>query len=107
MKLSARLLLIIAMILAVVALGVAGPVVAQDLTDNETCMECHADTERTAPADPNVPQIHNAEGGLNHEAHEMWSCVDCHTYVEELPHADGVTEQAVDCLTCHEEVPSN
>ena len=102
MKRSAFLL-----ILAIITLGMTGLVVAQDLTDNETCMECHADAERAAPADPNVPQVHNADGSFAQEAHEMWSCVDCHTYIEEVPHADGVTEQAVDCLNCHEEVPSN
>ena len=93
------------MILAVISLCLAGPVVAQDLTDNATCMECHADTERSGPDDPNMPQVHTADGGFNHEAHEMWSCVDCHTYIEEIPHPEGVTEQTVDCLNCHDAVP--
>ena len=103
MKLSARFVLI--MMLAVITSGMAGAVVAQDLSDNETCMECHADSDRDPTSDPNVPQVHNPAGGFFAEAHEMWSCVDCHTYIEEIPHADGVTEQAVDCLNCHEEVP--
>ena len=76
MKIAARTL--IAMTLACAALGLAVPVVAQDVTDNETCMECHAETDRSAPADPNMVQVHNPEGGFFHEAHEMWSCVDCH-----------------------------
>ena len=101
MKVSARFVFV--MTLAIVALGLFGPAVAQDVTDNETCMECHADTERAAPADPNVAQVHAADGSLNHEAHEMWSCVDCHTAVEEIPHAEEM--EAVDCLNCHEEVP--
>ena len=105
MKSAARTL--ITMTLASVALSLAGPVVAQDLTDNETCMECHADADRAAPADPNMVQVHNPEGGFFHEAHEMWSCVDCHTYIEEIPHAEDVADQAVDCLNCHEEVPQN
>jgi hypothetical protein len=103
MKSAARNL--IAMTLAGMALGLAVPVVAQDVTDNETCMECHADTDRAAPADPNMVQVHNPEGGFFQEAHEMWSCVDCHTGVEEIPHAEEI--EAVDCLNCHEEVPSN
>lgn len=103
MKLSARFVYVL--ILAMVTFGLAGTVVAQDLTDNETCLECHVDEERSAPTDPSVPQVHNAEGGFNAEAHEMWSCVDCHTYIEEIPHAEGVTEKAVDCLDCHEAVP--
>lgn len=103
MKLSARFVLI--MILALITLGMAGPVVAQDLSDNETCMECHADSDRDPPSDPNVVQVHNPEGGFFQEAHEMWSCVDCHTYIEEVPHAEGVGDMTVDCLNCHEEVP--
>ena len=93
------------LLILLVALGFAAPVVAQDLTDNETCMECHADGDRAPPADPNMPQVHNPEGGFFAEAHEMWSCVDCHTSIEEIPHPDGVTEESVDCLNCHEEVP--
>lgn len=103
MKSAARYVFV--MIAAIAILGMAIPVVAQDLTDNETCMECHADTERDAPSDPNMPQVHNPEGGFFQEAHEMWSCVDCHTYIDDIPHAEDVTEQAVDCLNCHEEVP--
>lgn len=101
MKSSARFFLV----LAIASLGLAGPVVAQDLTDNETCMECHADTEHPAKADSTIPQVHTPDGGFVQEAHEMWSCVDCHTYIEEIPHAEDVTEQSVDCLNCHEEVP--
>jgi hypothetical protein len=93
------------LLILLVALGFAAPIVAQDLSDNETCMECHADADRAAPSDPNMPQVHNPEGGFFQEAHEMWSCVDCHTYIEEIPHADGVADMSVDCLNCHEEVP--
>ena len=107
MRLSVRVLFAMAMILAVVTLGLSSPVIAEDLTDNETCMECHAESERAAPADPNVPQVHNPEGGFFAEAHEMWSCVDCHTTVEAIPHAEDIAEQTVDCLMCHEEVPQN
>jgi hypothetical protein len=53
-----------------------------------------------------MPQVHNPEGGFFQEAHEMWSCTDCHTYIDAIPHADGVTEMEVDCLNCHEEQPT-
>ena len=104
MKLSARFVYVL--ILAIVTIGMAGTVAAQDLADNETCLECHADGDRAPPSDPNVPQVHNPEGGFFQEAHEMWSCNDCHTYIDEIPHADGVTEMTVNCLDCHDEVPS-
>ena len=91
---------------SIAAIGFSAPLAAQDLTDNETCIECHDGTERSAPADPNMVQVHNPEGGFFAEAHEMWSCVDCHDYVAEIPHADDVAEKKVDCLNCHEEVPT-
>ena len=103
MKFSARFVAL--MILALATFGMAGTVVAEDLTDNDTCLECHEGAEREPPADPNVPQVHNPEGGFFVEAHEMWSCVDCHTAVEEIPHPEDISEQTVDCLNCHEEVP--
>ena len=93
------------LVILLVAAGFAAPAVAQDLTDNETCLECHADAERDAPADPIMPQVHNPEGGFFQEAHEMWSCVDCHTYITEIPHPEGVGDETVDCLNCHDEVP--
>jgi hypothetical protein len=102
MKLFAKCLLT-----SIAALALAAPVVAQDLTDDATCLECHDGTERAAPADPGMPQVHNPEGGFFAEAHEMWSCVDCHDYVAEIPHAENVAEQKVDCLNCHDEVPKN
>jgi hypothetical protein len=98
-------MLIVALIIAAMVFGAAGPVVAQDLSDPETCLECHADQERDPPSDPTIPQVHNPEGGFFQEAHEMWSCNDCHTYITEIPHAEGVTEMQVECTNCHDETP--
>lgn len=106
MKIGTRFLLMTAIILAIVTLGLTGPVVAQDLSDPETCAECHEDADRAPPSNPDMPQVHNPEGGFFQEAHEMWSCTDCHTYITEIPHAEGVGEMEVDCLECHDEVPS-
>jgi hypothetical protein len=97
--------------LAVVILATAtlllGPVVlAQDLSDNETCLECHADTERGPPKNPDRPQVHTADGGFHVEDHEMWSCNDCHDYITEIPHPDEVLGSEVDCTNCHDEVPT-
>ena len=106
MNLSARFLLFIAIILAVAALGFAGPVVAEDLSDNETCLECHADTERGPPKNLNRPQVHRPEGGFFVEDHEMWSCNDCHDYITEIPHPEEVLGSEVDCMNCHDEEPT-
>lgn len=106
MKTTNRLLFMMALVLAVITLGMAAPVVAQDLSDPATCMECHEDADRAPPSNPDRPQVHNPEGGFFQEAHEMWSCNDCHTYITEIPHPDGVTEMEVDCTNCHDEAPT-
>ena len=95
--------------LAASALGFGTAALAQDedLSDNEVCLECHADTERSAP-DPNStrPQVHNPDGTLIVEDHQMWSCNDCHTYITEIPHPDNVVDMEVDCTNCHDTEPT-
>ena len=39
-----------AALLSVLALGLGSPIYAEDLSDNETCLECHADHPRTRTA---------------------------------------------------------
>jgi len=100
----------VATILLAAATMVLSPVVlAQDdvdLSDNETCLECHADEERGPPKNPDRPQVHTADGGFNVEDHEMWSCNDCHDYITEIPHPDEVLGSEVDCTNCHDEAPT-
>jgi hypothetical protein len=96
----------IAAVLAVLALGLGGTVVAEDLSDNETCLECHEDTERAPPKNPDRPQVHNPAGGFFVEDHDMWSCNDCHDYVTEIPHPEEILGSEVDCTLCHDEAPT-
>jgi hypothetical protein len=96
----------VAFFVSVLAFGFGAPVFAQDLSDNETCLECHADTERAPPSNPDRPQLHNPAGGFFVEDHEMWSCNDCHTYVVNLEHEDGFGDTEVDCTNCHDEAPT-
>jgi len=105
---SAKILLNSAVFISVMALGLSAPVIAEDLSDNETCLECHADTERAPPSNPDRPQVHNPEGGFFAEDHEMWSCNDCHDYITEIPHPDELIEAGneVDCTNCHDEAPT-
>jgi hypothetical protein len=93
--------------LAAVALGFGTVAVAQeeDITDNEVCLECHADTDRSEPKESDKPRVHADDGSFLVEDHDMWSCVDCHMAVTELPHPDDYTWTEVDCLECHDEVP--
>jgi len=78
----------------------------EDLTDNATCLECHGDEPRTAPENLDHPRIHTDDGGFNVEDHEMWSCVDCHDMITEIPHPDGIDGTAVNCTNCHESTPT-
>ena len=106
MKSTTKFLLMTLAALALVAMSVSGTVMAQDLSDPETCLECHADMDRSEPANPDIPQVHNPEGGFFVEAHEMWSCTDCHVTVVELPHPDEFVVEEVDCTECHDQMPT-
>ena len=106
MKLTNRLMILMALVIAVISLGIAGPAIAQDLSDPATCMECHADADRSPPSNPDMPQVHNPEGGFFQEAHADFVCIDCHTYITDLEHEESAPGQQVDCLECHDEVPT-
>lgn len=87
-------------------LGFGTVALAEDLSDNATCLECHADEPRAAPENSDRPRIHTDEGGFNVEDHEMWSCIDCHEMITEIPHPEGIDGSAVNCENCHEETPT-
>jgi len=92
-------------LMSAMAFGFGAPAFAQDLTKPETCLECHADTERAPPSNPDRPQVHNPAGGFFQESHVDFTCVDCHTYIENLEHEETAPGKEVDCLECHDEVP--
>jgi formate dehydrogenase gamma subunit len=66
---------------------------------NEDCLDCHSD-----------PELQNESGRsmlvdpahLDGSVHEGYTCVECHTSIEELPHAEGGLSK-VSCQVCHEE----
>jgi len=88
------------------ALSLGAPAVAEDLSDNETCNECHADEPRSAPENTDRPRVHNDDGTFSVEDHDMWSCTDCHDMITEIPHTEGVDGQAVNCENCHDSTPT-
>ena len=71
-------------LMAALSLALGAPVFAEDLSDNEVCMECHADEPRSAPDNPDMPRIHNEDGSFTVEDHEMWSCIDCLSWLWRL-----------------------
>jgi hypothetical protein len=40
------------------------------------------------------------------EDHEMWSCIDCHDMITEIPHPEGIDGSAVNCTNCHDSTPT-
>ena len=91
---------------AALALGFGATVYAEDLSDNATCLECHADEPRAAPENADHPRIHTDDGGFAVADHEMWSCIDCHDMITEVPHPEGIDGSAVNCENCHESTPT-
>lgn len=96
----------VALFISVLTLGFGAPVFAQDLSDDETCLDCHDDADRAPPSNTDIPQVHNPAGGFFVEGHADFSCIDCHTYIEDEEHEDTAPGQKVDCLECHDEVPA-
>jgi len=96
----------VALFLSLLTFGFGTPVFAEDLNDPETCLDCHDDADRDPPSDPTRPQVHNPAGGFFQESHEDFVCVDCHTYITNLEHEDTAPDSEVDCLECHDEVPT-
>ena len=81
-------------VLMLLMVGVVGAEIA-----NEECLDCHSDPELTNAAGQVmfVDPTH-----LEKSVHEGYTCVDCHTSITELPHAEEGLPQ-VDCQVCHEE----
>ena len=88
------------------AFGVGAPAFAEDLSDNETCLDCHEGEDRAPPGNPDTPQVHNPSGGFFVEDHEGFSCIDCHTYIVDLEHEETAADSEVDCTECHDETPT-
>ena len=95
-----------AVFISVLTFGFTAPVLAEDLSDNAVCLDCHEDADRAPPSDPDRPQVHNPAGGFFIEDHADFSCIDCHTFIEDLEHEETAPGNVVDCLECHDEVPT-
>lgn len=98
----------VAAFISLLTFGFGAPALAQDedLNNPATCLECHDDADRAPPSDPTRPQVHNPAGGFFQEAHQDFVCVDCHTYIVDLEHDEYAPGKQVDCLECHDEVPT-
>ncbi|MBD3336985.1 MAG: hypothetical protein GF355_15840, partial [Candidatus Eisenbacteria bacterium] len=79
-------------IMAILALPIilAGSPSAQDFSSAD-CADCHADTGG------DLPEV--MEAHLAGSVHAGFECLDCHTDIEELPHAEELEE--ANCAMCH------
>ncbi len=70
---------------------------------NEECMECHEDPELTAVVNDTVEVSAFVDiDRYSKSIHADFSCIDCHSDIEEIPHEDDLKK--VDCSQCHEDV---
>jgi hypothetical protein len=77
----------------------------EDLSNNETCLDCHIDQEFVGLLKIPGAQVHNPnDGSLMTEAHAEQECIACHLDITEIPHSEDV-ERTVNCLNCHDEQP--
>ena len=95
----------VAFFLSLLTFSIGAPVFAEEMSD-ETCMECHDDADREPPSNPDRPQVHNPAGGFFQEDHVDFSCQECHTYITDDEHEETAPGKEVDCLECHDEVPT-
>ena len=97
-------------LLVVLALGGNLPLhadtgTAEDLSDNEICLDCHIDEEQVGALEVAGAQVHNPDdSALIQQPHAEVACIDCHQDIREVPHCEA-TERTVDCLACHESTP--
>jgi len=75
---------------------------SQEIDGSESCMECHGE-------DDLIGEIENVETSMfiplidsNNSIHSDFSCIDCHSDIEEFPHDEEL--QKVNCYECHEEI---
>ncbi|MBI1388137.1 MAG: hypothetical protein GC154_06785 [bacterium] len=88
------------LLLAVISLVFCFSTSAQDVSDNNTCLECHGEKDMTGELDGVETSMYIDPERFDASIHSGLSCVDCHSSVEELPHDDPLPK--VDCSSCHE-----
>lgn len=74
---------------------------AEDLSDNQSCMECHGEADVTGEIDGKEVSLFVDKDKYEGSIHSGLSCVDCHGDIAELPHNDELKK--VDCASCHED----
>ncbi|UCG53646.1 MAG: cytochrome c3 family protein [Candidatus Latescibacterota bacterium] len=72
--------------------------------DNETCFDCHSDSDLTKRRRGKTISLYVDETVFGRSVHRELECIDCHedADVEDFPHEE--TLEKVYCGTCHDDV---
>ena len=93
------------LLLGSVSFSLSSSETEEDLSDNETCLDCHLDEEHLGSMEVQGTQVHNPhDGSLKTEAHTEFACIDCHLDIEEIPHKEDI-KRTVNCMDCHDLPP--
>ena len=85
-----------------ILLTAATCLLAQDELSNEGCFDCHNDPGWTEEIDGREVSLHVDPDIFAESVHGDWSCIDCHSDIEESPHEEGL--EPVSCADCHEDI---
>ena len=71
--------------------------------ENETCEECHDDSELTTTKYGMIFSLDVISNHLVDTPHEGFDCIDCHTDLEGMDEDEGHAERLIlpDCGECH------
>lgn len=90
-----------ASLIAILALLSTIPAIAQDVDDNQSCIECHGESDITGEIDGREVSTYVDSAKFENSIHGEFACIDCHDDIEELPHEFELKK--VDCATCHDD----
>jgi cytochrome b subunit of formate dehydrogenase len=87
-------------LLALFFLGAVPILSAQELTSQD-CLDCHGEEGLTREGPAGTVQSLTVEGpSFEESVHGVFSCVDCHAGIEEIPHESELP--SVSCGDCHD-----
>ncbi|MEW6236965.1 MAG: cytochrome c3 family protein [Candidatus Omnitrophota bacterium] len=82
--------------------GITAPAMAQDISENANCLECHGEKDLTGEVRGKEVSVYIDSKIFGSSSHKELACVDCHEDIKELPHEDEL--KAVDCARCHDDI---
>jgi cytochrome b subunit of formate dehydrogenase len=69
---------------------------------NESCLDCHNEPGWTEKIHGKEVDLHVDPAVFSESLHGDFDCIDCHTDIQEVPHAEDLSD--ANCSDCHEDV---